>query len=105
MSEDSKVAAPEPGASAGQDPSSPDAEAVESPASPSPEAESPAANAPTPDATTPEAPAVDLFVRSGNATLEMDASDVGITPPPSRAGKLAADIAMARDALAALHRG
>jgi hypothetical protein len=50
-------------------------------------------------------PAVDLFVRSGNATLEMDASDVGITPPPSRAGKLAADIAMARDALAALHRG
>ncbi len=50
-------------------------------------------------------PAVDLFVRSGNATLEVDASDVGITAPPSRAGKLAADIAMARDALAALHRG
>src|SRR6266516_2540925 len=57
MSEDSNVAAPEPGASAGQDPSSPDAEAVESPASRSPEAESPAANAPAPDAAAPDTPA------------------------------------------------
>jgi hypothetical protein len=48
-------------------------------------------------------PTVALFVRSGNASLEVNASDVGISPPPSRAGKLAADIAMARDALASLH--
>jgi hypothetical protein len=49
-------------------------------------------------------PAVALYVLSGNAEVEVSASDVGIGAPLSRAGKLAADIAMARDALARLHR-
>jgi hypothetical protein len=47
-------------------------------------------------------PAVTLYVLSGNASLQVTSSDVGIGTPPSRAGKLAADIAMARDVLAGL---
>ena len=50
-------------------------------------------------------PAVTLYVLSGNASLEVNSSDVGVSPPLSRAGKLAADIAAARDVLADLHRG
>jgi hypothetical protein len=50
-------------------------------------------------------PAVTLYVLSGNASLEVSSSDVGGSPPLSRAGKLAADIAAARDVLAGLHRG
>jgi hypothetical protein len=50
------------------------------------------------------APTVALYVLSGNASVEVSASDVGIGAPLSRAGKLAADIAMARDVLASLHR-
>jgi hypothetical protein len=50
-------------------------------------------------------PAVTLEVLSGNASVEITSSDVGIGAPLSRAGKLAADIAMARDVLAGLRRG
>ena len=48
-------------------------------------------------------PGVDLYVWSGNVVVEMSYSDVPFGGPPlSRAGKLAADIAMARDVLAGL---
>jgi hypothetical protein len=47
-------------------------------------------------------PAVTLYVLSGNASLQVTSSDVGISAPLSRARKLAADIAMARDVLAGL---
>ncbi len=47
-------------------------------------------------------PAVDLYVWSGNAEVQVSCADVGFGPPLSRAGKLAADIAMARDVLAGL---
>ncbi len=47
-------------------------------------------------------PAVDLYVWSGNAEVDVSCTDVGFGPPLSRAGKLAADIAMARDVLASL---
>ena len=50
-------------------------------------------------------PAVDLLVWSGNAEVDVSCSDVGFGPPLSRAGKLAADIAIARDVLASLPRG
>lgn len=46
--------------------------------------------------------AVDLYVWSGNAEIELDFTDGALGTPPSRATKLAADIAMARDVLAAL---
>lgn len=52
----------------------------------------------------PETPEVTLYVLSGNAVVEVNASDVGISPPLSRAGKLAADTAAARDVLASLRR-
>ena len=54
--------------------------------------------------TASSAPSVALYVLSGSAEVEVTASDVGISPPLSRAGKLAADIAMARDVLASLRR-
>lgn len=47
-------------------------------------------------------PVVDLFVWSGNAEVEVSSTDLGLAPPLSRAGKLAADIAIARDVLATL---
>ena len=50
-------------------------------------------------------PAVALYVRSGNASVEVSSSDGEITSTLSRAGKLAADIAAARDVLASLRRG
>jgi hypothetical protein len=56
-------------------------------------------------ATHDRSPAVTLYVLSGNASLEVSSSDVGVSQPLSRAGKLAADIAAARDVLAGLHRG
>ena len=43
-----------------------------------------------------------VYVLSGNASLQVTSSDVGISAPLSRARKLAADIAMARDVLAGL---
>jgi hypothetical protein len=50
-------------------------------------------------------PAVELDVWSGNAVIDMtfDSSSI-LGPAPSRAGMLAADIALARDALASLKR-
>jgi hypothetical protein len=45
---------------------------------------------------------VDLYVWSGNAVLDVSADSLG--PPLSRAYLLAADIAIARDALASLRR-
>ena len=48
-------------------------------------------------------PSVDLYVWSGNAIVEIGADSLG--PPLSRADLLAADVAMARDALASLRRG
>jgi len=49
-------------------------------------------------------PTVDLYVWSGNVVVDMSYSDVPFgSPPDSRAGKLAADIAMVRDVLAGLH--
>jgi hypothetical protein len=51
-------------------------------------------------------PSVALYVWSGNAELNISATDLGLSfgTPLSRAQKLAADIAMARDVLARLHR-
>lgn len=51
-------------------------------------------------------PSVALYVWSGNAELNISATDLGLSfgAPLSRAEKLAADIAMARDVLARLHR-
>ncbi len=50
-------------------------------------------------------PQVDLYAWSGNAVVEMNISDDPFASASlSRAGKLAADVAMIRDALAALHR-
>ncbi len=49
-----------------------------------------------------DTPDVTLDVLSGNAVVEVNSSDVGISPPLSQAGKLAADIAAARDVLASL---
>ena len=49
-------------------------------------------------------PSVDLLVWSGNAEVEVSCTDLGFAPPLSPAGKLAADIAMARDVLADLPR-
>ncbi|HET9974564.1 MAG TPA: hypothetical protein VFQ68_40475 [Streptosporangiaceae bacterium] len=51
-------------------------------------------------------PSVTLYVWSGNAELNIGATDLGLSfgVPLSRAAKLAADIAMARDVLARLHR-
>jgi hypothetical protein len=49
-------------------------------------------------------PSVELLVWSGNANVEVSCTDLGFGPPLSRAGKLAADIAIARDVLAALPR-
>ncbi len=49
-------------------------------------------------------PEVDLYVVSGNADIEMSFTDVLFSPTLSRAGKLAADVAMARDVLADLPR-
>ena len=49
-------------------------------------------------------PQVDVYVWSGNATVEMSFTDDSLAGPPlSQAGKLAADIAMIRDVLAGLH--
>jgi len=51
-------------------------------------------------------PTVDLYVWSGNVVIDMSYSDVPFgSAPDSRAGKLAADIATARDVLAGLRRG
>jgi hypothetical protein len=47
---------------------------------------------------------VTLYVLSGNALVEVSVTDVGLSAPLSRAGKLAADRAAARDVLASLHR-
>jgi hypothetical protein len=51
-------------------------------------------------------PAVSLYLWSGNAELDIGATDLGpaFGPPLSQAAKLAADIAVARDVLARLHR-
>jgi len=51
-------------------------------------------------------PSVTLYAWSGNAELEIGATDLGVSfgAPLSRAEKLAADIALARDVLARLHR-
>jgi hypothetical protein len=49
-------------------------------------------------------PSVELLVWSGNANVEVSCTDLGFGPPLSRAGKLAAAIAIARDVLAALPR-
>jgi hypothetical protein len=50
-------------------------------------------------------PEVELDVWSGNAVIQMTFDSNSIEgPPPSRAVMLAADIAVARDALARLHR-
>jgi len=48
-------------------------------------------------------PEVELLVRSGNAVIDASYSDPAFPPELSQAGKLAADIAMARDVLANLH--
>jgi hypothetical protein len=47
-------------------------------------------------------PSVDLYVRSGNAVAEIRTDS--LDSPLGRADLLAADIAMARDALGRLHR-
>jgi hypothetical protein len=47
-------------------------------------------------------PSVDLYVWSGNAELQVSVTDLPFSTPLSRATKLAADIAMARDVLADL---
>jgi hypothetical protein len=47
-------------------------------------------------------PSVALYVWSGNAEFQISFTDLPFSTPPSRATKLAADIAMARDVLAAL---
>jgi hypothetical protein len=50
-------------------------------------------------------PEVDVYAWSGNASVEMSFNDDPYAGPPlSQAGKLAADIAMARDVLAGLRR-
>jgi hypothetical protein len=49
-------------------------------------------------------PAVSLYLWSGNAEVNLSAEDIGFGLPLSRAGKLAAEIAMARDVLARLDR-
>jgi hypothetical protein len=51
-------------------------------------------------------PSVTLYVWSGNAELNISATDLGLSfgAPLSRAEKLAADIALARDVLARLKR-
>jgi hypothetical protein len=43
-----------------------------------------------------------LLVWSGNAEFDFDYTDLPFSSPPGRAAKLAGDIAMARDVLAAL---
>jgi hypothetical protein len=54
---------------------------------------------------TQNAPTVDLYVLSGNAQIELEFSDLPFDAPPmSRDTMLAADIVMAREALAALPR-
>ena len=47
-------------------------------------------------------PSVALYVWSGNAQFQVSFTDLGLGTPTSRATKLAADIAVARDVLAAL---
>ena len=47
-------------------------------------------------------PSVHLLVWSGNAEFEFDYTDLPFSSPPGRAAKLAGEIAMARDVLAAL---
>jgi hypothetical protein len=49
-------------------------------------------------------PTVELLVRSGNAVIDVSYGDPAFPPELSRAGKLAADIAIARDVLAGLRR-
>jgi hypothetical protein len=49
-------------------------------------------------------PAVSLYLWSGNTEVNLSAEDIGFGSPLSRAGKLAAEIAMARDVLARLDR-
>ena len=49
-------------------------------------------------------PKVELFVQSGNLVIDVSYADEVDAPVLSQAGKLAADIAMARDVLARLHR-
>ncbi len=49
-------------------------------------------------------PSVTLYAWSGNTELNIGVSDVGFGAPLSRAGKLAADTAIARDVLARLRR-
>lgn len=49
-------------------------------------------------------PVVSLNVWSGNAEVNLSAEDVGFGSPLSRAGKLAAEIAIARDVLARMDR-
>jgi hypothetical protein len=49
-------------------------------------------------------PDVDVYVVSGNAEIDMSISDLPFSPTLSRAEKLAADVAMARDVLADLPR-
>ncbi|HEU5385610.1 MAG TPA: hypothetical protein VFX25_07625 [Streptosporangiaceae bacterium] len=54
----------------------------------------------------PGAAHVQLYVLSGNAELEIGATDLGLSfgAPLSRAEKLAADTALTRDVLARLHQ-
>jgi hypothetical protein len=51
---------------------------------------------------TDNSPSVSLYVWSGNAEFQVSFTDLPFGTPASRATKLAADIAMARDVLAAL---
>ena len=48
-------------------------------------------------------PKVELFVRSGNLLIDASLTDEVDSPSLSQAGKLAADIAAARDVLSRLH--
>jgi len=49
-------------------------------------------------------PSVTLYAWSGNAEVDISVTDLDFGTPLSQAGKLAADIAMARDVLTRLHR-
>jgi hypothetical protein len=98
MSDDSSATTPGPGVSAGTDPAPTDAQSRLA------SRRSQQATAIYQDIAS-NMPAMALYVLSGNASVEVSSSDVGITAPLSRAEKLAADIAAARDVLASLRRG
>lgn len=49
-------------------------------------------------------PSVSLYVWSGNAEVDVTSTDLGFGSPLSRAAKVAADIAVARDVLGRMHR-